>query len=85
MRQEEITYQLHALVATISERVACYLERRGRPARGARLVASPDSHGTSCGAQSAHHLRGPLPLEEDDFGTDQLGRIARSTMPSLSI
>ena len=28
--------ELNALVAMISERVARYLERRGRPARGAR-------------------------------------------------
>ena len=73
--------ELNALVATISERVARYLERRGRPARVGRpsdeqsdhltlalddeegntiqqllrpLDHVPDSHGTSCGAQSAH-------------------------------
>lgn len=32
--------ELNALVATISERVARYLERQGRPARGARLGLS---------------------------------------------
>ena len=88
--------ELNALVATISERVARYLERQGWLARDEQsdhlTLALEDEECNTMQQLQGHSITyriamGPhagrkvftlqtiLAWEEDDFGTDQLGRI----------
>ena len=88
--------ELNALVATISERVARYLERQGWLARDEQsdhlTLALDDEEGNTMQQLQGHSITyriamGPhagrkvltlqtIPAwEEDDYGTDQLGRV----------